>query len=48
MIGPLILIGLGAMFLLNNFGMLSLDFMAQWWPLILIALGVGMLIQRRS
>ncbi|MBP6818731.1 DUF5668 domain-containing protein [Ferrovibrio sp. MS7] len=47
MVGPLILIGLGALLLANNFDMLSLAFLNQWWPAILIILGVGMLFQRR-
>ncbi len=46
MVAPFILIGLGALFLANNFDMLSLDFLKQWWPMILILLGVGMLVQR--
>ncbi|MBP7066544.1 DUF5668 domain-containing protein [Ferrovibrio sp.] len=46
MVAPFILIGLGLLFLANNFDMLSLAFLRQWWPLILIVLGIGMLFQR--
>jgi hypothetical protein len=45
---PFILIGLGVLFLLSNFGLipqLGLLF-ARWWPLILIAVGLGMLLRR--
>jgi hypothetical protein len=46
--GALILIVLGALFLLSNLGMLPRlgPLFAQWWPLILIAVGVSMLIRR--
>jgi hypothetical protein len=39
MIGPFVLIFLGVMFLLANFGLLSEDWFAKAWPLGLIALG---------
>lgn len=47
-IGAFILIGLGVLFLLSNFGLLpNLGAMfARWWPLILIAVGAGMLVRR--
>jgi hypothetical protein len=47
-IGAFILIGLGVLFLLSNFGLLpNLGAMfARWWPLILIAVGAGMLLRR--
>jgi len=39
-IGPFILIGLGFIFLLENFGLLNLDRLIDvWWPLILIGAG---------
>ena len=46
--GALILIVLGALFLLSNLGMLPRlgPLFAQWWPLILIAVGVSMLIRK--
>ena len=41
---PLILIGLGGIFLADN---LIPDFdIYRWWPLALIAVGVGLLIER--
>ena len=46
--GAIILIVLGAIFLLSNFGMLPRlgPLIAQWWPLILIVVGVAMLVRR--
>jgi hypothetical protein len=51
LVGPLLLIGLGIVFLLNNLGWL--DWGIWWtllrlWPVILIAIGVDLLIGRRS
>ena len=43
-----ILIVLGIIFLLSNLGWLPRSFMAQWWPLILIIVGVLLLIRRSS
>ena len=45
-----ILIGLGIIFLLSNLGWLPplQSLMAQWWPLILIIVGVLVLIRRSS
>ncbi len=51
LIGPLILIGLGAIFLLNNLGMVNWDvwqIILRLWPLLLIAIGLDILIGRRS
>ncbi|MEI7037346.1 LiaI-LiaF-like domain-containing protein [Fulvimonas yonginensis] len=45
----IILIVVGVLFLLRNFGFelhLS-ELFARWWPLVLIALGVGMLFKNR-
>jgi len=44
----LILIILGALFLLSNLGLLPRlgPLFAQWWPLILIAVGVVMLVRK--
>ena len=49
-IGAYILIGLGIIFLLSNLGWLPPlhSLMAQWWPLILIIVGVLVLIRRSS
>ncbi len=47
-LAPLILIVLGVMFLLSNLGLLPhLDpIFAKWWPLILVAVGVSLLLRR--
>lgn len=47
-IGALILIVLGALFLLANFGWIPRlgPLFAQWWPLILIVVGVSLLVRR--
>jgi lia operon protein LiaF len=49
--GPVLLIGLGILFLLSNLGLLTLDIgslIARFWPLILIAIGLDLLLGRRS
>ncbi len=46
---PVILIVLGIVFLLSNLGMLPgglAPLFAQWWPLILIAVGAMVLFRR--
>jgi hypothetical protein len=47
-IGAVILIVLGTAFLLSNLGLLPRlgPLFAQWWPLVLIAVGVYLLLQR--
>jgi len=40
----LILIAIGVIFLLSNFGIIGS--WGEWWPLILIAIGLGMLLSR--
>ena len=47
-IGALILIVLGVLFLLANFGWIPRlgPLFAHWWPLILIAVGVSMFLRR--
>ena len=47
--GALILIVLGVLFLLSNFGWLPRlgPLFAQWWPLILVIVGVSLLVRRR-
>jgi len=50
-VGPVILIGAGLVFLMNNLGVLPWSIWDQvWrlWPLILIALGLELVIGRRS
>ena len=44
--GPIILITVGVLFLLNNLGMLSIRQLLRFWPVLLIVLGVGMLTSR--
>lgn len=44
--GPIILITVGALFLLSNFGLLHLRQLLRFWPVLLIVLGVGMLTSR--
>jgi hypothetical protein len=46
-VGPLILIALGLVFLLDNLGLLGRDvwhLLGQFWPLVLIAVGLEQLI----
>jgi TM2 domain-containing membrane protein YozV len=45
-VGALILIGLGAIFLLNQFGWFHFDWFGRFWPLILIAVGIRVLMKR--
>ena len=51
LVGPLILIAIGVIFLLGNLGVLSFSAWAailRLWPVILIAIGLEILIGRRS
>ena len=43
--GPLILIAIGLLFLLNNFGLLPID-LWKLWPLILILIGLELILAR--
>jgi len=43
---PVLLIGLGALFLLNNLGWLRLEQVLKYWPVGLIGLGAWMLYER--
>ena len=48
-IGPIILIGVGALFLLNNFGIFEMFHLRRvFWPLVLIGVGVLMLRNRMN
>lgn len=50
-VGPTLMLGLGTVFLLGNFGYLPLgawEMLLRLWPLVLIALGFDILIGRRS
>lgn len=42
----LILIAIGIIFLLSNFNIIGS--WSEWWPLILVAVGIGMLFQRKN
>jgi cell wall-active antibiotic response 4TMS protein YvqF len=42
--GPIIMIGIGALFLAHNFG-LGFD-IGRWWPVVLILVGGGLLMDR--
>ncbi len=46
-VGAVILIGLGVLFLLDEMNLLHFDWIWRFWPLILIAIGVRILIQRQ-
>jgi Domain of unknown function (DUF5668) len=48
-VGAVILIVLGVLFLLSNLGLIPRigPLLAQWWPVILIIVGVFLLIPRR-
>lgn len=51
LVGPLVLIGLGLLFLLNNLGVVEWSVwrvLMEAWPLFLIAIGIDLLIGRRS
>jgi hypothetical protein len=43
----IILVVLGCLFLANNFGLLEWGWLRQWWPLILIAVGVWSIIDNK-
>ncbi len=45
-VGPLALIGLGVIFLLHTLGMLPLARILRFWPVLLIAAGIYLLIAR--
>ena len=40
-----ILVVVGAALLANNFGMLQLAWLHQWWPVILIAVGIWSILR---
>jgi hypothetical protein len=49
--GPILLIGLGILFLLSNFGLLNLDIgdlISRFWPVLLIVIGLDILLGRRN
>lgn len=51
LVGPVLLIGVGIFFLLSNLGLITWDFweaVGRLWPIVLIALGLDLLVGRRS
>ncbi len=49
--GPIVLIGLGALLLLSNFGIIDLniwDLIFRFWPIFLVAAGLDLLLGRRA
>ncbi len=44
----IVLIVIGVLFLAHNFGLLEFAWLRQWWPLILIGLGVWSLLTHKS
>lgn len=51
LVGPIILIAVGLFFLLSNLGLIAWNFWeaaARLWPLVLVAIGLDLLIGRRS
>jgi len=51
LVGPIILIGLGVIFLLNNLGLLSWSIwgtLLRLWPILLVAAGLDLILGRRS
>lgn len=50
-VGPVILIGLGVIFLLNNLGLLNWsvwEIFFRLWPILLVAVGLDLILGRRS
>ncbi len=51
LVGPLLLIGIGVIFLLQRMDLLTINFwdsIFRLWPILLIAIGIDLLIARRS
>jgi hypothetical protein len=46
-IGAFVLIGLGVLFLLNEMDVVNFDRLWRFWPLVLIAVGIRVLMRRR-
>ena len=51
LVWPIVLIVIGVLFLAHNLGYLAFaqlrELIGTWWPLILIALGIGGLVSRK-
>lgn len=43
----IILVVLGCLFLANNFGLLEWGWLRQWWPVILIAVGIWSIVDNK-
>jgi hypothetical protein len=43
----IVLIIIGCVFLANNFGLLQFEWLRQWWPLILIGVGVYSIVNHK-
>jgi hypothetical protein len=51
LVWPVVLIGIGVLFLLNNFGVIDWDIwflLARLWPLLIVAIGLDLLLGRRT
>ena len=51
LVGAIFIIGLGVVFLLANFGLLAVDvwtLLLSLWPVLLVAIGIDLVIGRRS
>lgn len=46
LVGPSILILVGSLFLLERTGIIHREILWQWWPLLLIVIGGGLLLKR--
>ena len=50
-IGGIVLIALGALFLINNLGIARISIgqiIGKWWPAILIIVGISLVIRRKG
>ncbi|MGA8266632.1 MAG: DUF5668 domain-containing protein, partial [Candidatus Acidiferrales bacterium] len=45
-VGAFVLVGLGVLALLGNFGLIRGEWVERGWPLILIAIGVWLMVKR--
>jgi hypothetical protein len=43
----IVLIIVGVLFLAHNVGLLELAWLMQWWPLILVGVGIWSILQRK-
>ena len=46
-VGGLVVMTIGLIFLLENFNILSTNAFSRWWPILLIIVGVSKLIYRK-